>query len=75
MIKREEGHSICFLEDSTNKLLLQALNDELIKNFAKKLVEKETGMDFMLKRNQLEDLKKMYELLKRVPECINIMAT
>ena len=31
-------------------------------------------MDFMMKHNQKDDLKKMYELFKRVPECIDIMA-
>ena len=74
VINREEGHSISFLEASTNQKVLEALNDELIKNFATKLIEKETGMEFMLKHDKPEDLKKMYTLFKRVPSCIDIMA-
>jgi len=75
VINREEGHSISFLENSTNKKVLESLNDELIKNFSTNLIEKETGMEFMLKHEKQDDLKKMYNLFKRVPTCLDIMAT
>jgi len=49
--------------------------DELIKNFASKLIEKDTGMGFMLKENKKDDLKMMHEIFNLVPECIDIMAS
>ena len=75
VIIREDSHSISYLENSTNKKVIEALNEELIKNFASNLIEKETGMEFMLNHEKYDDLKTMYNLFQRVPTCLDIMAT
>lgn len=58
-----------YLDNITGAKILQVLQDELIIKHMHTVVEMEnSGLIFMLNNDRIEDLKLLYDLLKRVPK-------
>ena len=69
-IAEEKRRVSNYLEKSTEPALAEALNSELISKHAKTIVFHDTGSLLMFKNHSLEDLARMYRVLKRVPETL-----
>ena len=59
------------MDPRTDPLILKVIDDCFIKNYSKTLVNMEnSGCIKMMENNQFQDLKRMYLLFSRVPECV-----
>eukprot|EP00753_Platysulcus_tardus_P005775 PLAT13692.1.p1 GENE.PLAT13692.1~~PLAT13692.1.p1 ORF type:complete len:740 (+),score=386.09 PLAT13692.1:52-2271(+) len=56
-----------YLDDSTESKLREIVDNELVRVHAKTLVEMESGLVAMIETDKIDDLRRMYTLLSRVP--------
>jgi cullin 3 len=70
-LKEEKERVESIMELRTEPLILKIIDECFIKTYSKVLVNMEnSGCAKMMENSQLEDLKRMYQLFSRVPECL-----
>ena len=70
-LEKEYGKN--FLEDTTTKLSIDRIVDQLVSRHASVLVEAETGCDFMFDGLRLEQLHNMYRAFKHDADSLKLM--
>ncbi|XP_076064014.1 cullin 3 [Oratosquilla oratoria] len=74
-IVEEADRAKHYLDESTEKRIVEVVEDELIKKHMKTIVEMEnSGVVYMLKNNKTEDLACMYKLMSRVSDGLRTVA-
>ncbi|CAF3865486.1 unnamed protein product [Rotaria sp. Silwood1] len=69
-IHEESERAIYCFDKSTENRIIQVMEEELIRNHAKKVAEMEnSGVVYMLKSKKWDDFTMMYKLFQRVPDC------
>eukprot|EP00742_Colponemidia_sp_Colp-10_P012374 GILJ01013887.1.p1 GENE.GILJ01013887.1~~GILJ01013887.1.p1 ORF type:complete len:778 (-),score=125.49 GILJ01013887.1:93-2393(-) len=74
VIESENERVRQFLDDSTTPKLMSILDDVLILAHASQLLEMDSGILFMIKNEQTNNLALLYQFLKRVPATLDIAA-
>uniref|UniRef100_A0A914UJM3 Cullin N-terminal domain-containing protein n=1 Tax=Plectus sambesii TaxID=2011161 RepID=A0A914UJM3_9BILA len=75
-IAEESERAKLYLDKSTESKILAVVDEELITKHMNTIVEMEnSGIIHMLDNDRIEDLKRLYKLLKRVPEGLPTMTT
>lgn len=73
-LSEEASRVVHYLSVSSDTKLRSAVEHELITVHAKALIDMETsGLCCMLRDKKLNDLKRMYALLTRVPSCLDLL--
>uniref|UniRef100_A0A2P2I8D4 Cullin 3 n=3 Tax=Hirondellea gigas TaxID=1518452 RepID=A0A2P2I8D4_9CRUS len=74
-IQEEADRAKHYLDDSTEKRIVEVVEEELIKKHMKTIVEMEnSGVVHMLRNNRVEDLACMYSVLARVQDGLATLA-
>ena len=69
MIQKEQKRVENYLDSSSEGKLMATVNEKLIKDTAKTLIE--SGCEAMFTENRQQNLLQMYELFSRVPETLS----
>ncbi|CAL4108243.1 unnamed protein product, partial [Meganyctiphanes norvegica] len=74
-IMEEAERAKHYLDESTERRIVEVVEEELIKKHMKTIVEMEnSGVVYMLKNNKTEDLACMYKLMSRVSDGLRAVA-
>lgn len=73
-LKQEENRADTYLDPLSKNELLKCVQEELINQYAKRLVENEaSGCREMFTHDQIDDLGRMYSLFSRVPATLDFV--
>uniref|UniRef100_A0A7E4ZTS4 CULLIN_2 domain-containing protein n=1 Tax=Panagrellus redivivus TaxID=6233 RepID=A0A7E4ZTS4_PANRE len=74
-LNEEEERALRFLDDATRAKLSNVLHEQLIAPHMETVVNMDTGVEFMVRNNHLDQLRDLYKLLAFLPEGKDVFTT
>ena len=74
-INEEYERQACYINNIFHNEINNINNEYLIENNIKKIIEQDTGVNFMLKNNKKEELYEVFELFNLYPHYLDLLKT
>ena len=72
-INEEYERQACYINNIFHNEINEINNEYLIENNIKKIIEQDTGVNFMLKNNKKEELYEVFELFNLYPRYLDLL--